>query len=292
MLAGLTLLPALLTIFGRARLLAAPAPRRLRPRATRLERAGVWRRVGDRVARSAPAPGARLTTVHLRRRRARPARLQGRLLDDDVLQEEGRERRGLQGHREGVPGRLARPDDACSCSARTGRCARPTSRRSPSGSTGVPDVGERDADRPSVRATAARPRSTWSSKTTRTPKARSTWCPRCATRRRTSRRASTVLVGGGSAIQYDFDEATEQRPQADRPAGAARDRRSSSAILLRAIVAPLVLIATRGALVLRRRSGSRSCSSATSSATPASTPRCPPSRSSSSWRSGSTTRSS
>ena len=53
----------------------------------------------------------------------------------------------------------------------------------------------------------------------------------------------TVLVGGGTAIQYDFDEATEHDLKLIAPI-ALLVIAIILAILLRAIVAPLVLIAS------------------------------------------------
>ena len=58
-----------------------------------------------------------------------------------------------------------------------------------------------------------------------------------------SRRGATVLVGGGSAINYDFDQANERDLKLIVPL-ALLVIAIILAILLRAIVAPLVLIAS------------------------------------------------
>ena len=103
-------------------------------------------------------------------------------------------------------------------------------------------------------------------------------------------RRLTVLVGGGSAIQYDFDEAIESDLRLIAPI-ALLVIGLILAILLRSLVAPLVLIAsvdpellcTLGLSVLFIRFVVGDAGS---------TPRFPPSRSSSWSRSASTTRSS
>ena len=63
MVAGLTLLPALLTIFGRRGFWPRRAIGRVRPRAARSRRRqGVWRRFGDRVLQR-PGPALAVTVV-------------------------------------------------------------------------------------------------------------------------------------------------------------------------------------------------------------------------------------
>ena len=101
----------------------------------------------------------------------------------------------------------------------------------------------------------------------------------------------TGLVGGGSAVNYDFDQANKTRSREGRPDRARRDRdhpRDPALVGRRAAG----LHRERGDRVPRHARACRCCSSATWSATPESTARCPPSRSSSWSRSGSTTRSS
>ena len=93
MVAGLTLLPALLTIFGRRGFWPRSSTVAYDPEHAATQRPGVWRRFGDRVLQK-PGAGAGRHPDRLRRRRARAARLQGRLLDHHLLQEVGR---GVEG---------------------------------------------------------------------------------------------------------------------------------------------------------------------------------------------------
>jgi putative drug exporter of the RND superfamily len=62
MVAGLTLLPALLTIFGRVGFWPRRALVQYEPEHAEVERQGVWRRVGDRVLK-APAPALAVTSI-------------------------------------------------------------------------------------------------------------------------------------------------------------------------------------------------------------------------------------
>ena len=117
-----------------------------------------------------------------------------------------------------------------------------------------------------------------------------TRCPRSAARSTTSEPGLTALVGGGTAIQYDFDQAIESDLRLIVPV-ALLVIAIILAILLRALVAPLVLIAsvvisflcTLGISVLFIRFVVGDAGFDAS---------IPPSPSSSWWRSGSTTRSS
>ena len=96
--------------FRSPRLLAADRSGRVRPDARRGEAPG--RLAADRRPRPATAGGgARDHLAAVRRRSARPPRLQGRLLDHHVLQEVGRVGRGVRAARGGVPGRPAGADD-------------------------------------------------------------------------------------------------------------------------------------------------------------------------------------
>ena len=204
----------------------------------------------------------------------------------------GRERRRLRGARAGVPGRDARSDDRAGRSATSGPVTPGRHVGGAADAAGGARASRRSRRPARPRATAASPRSTviLAGRPLQV-ELRSTSFRGCATPSHDLRSGVTALVGGGSAINYDFDHATAARPRADRaarsagdggdpgdpaagpgrPARAARQRRSSRSS------AP---------------SASRSCSSGSSSATPASTPRSRPSPSSSWWRSGSTTRSS
>ena len=104
MIAGLTLLPALLTAFGRTGLLAPQERRRLRPRAS-LDRAPGRLAALRRQGAGEAAAGAAGDRDLLPRRLARAARLQGRLLDHHLLQEVRRQRRGLRHPRAVLPRR-------------------------------------------------------------------------------------------------------------------------------------------------------------------------------------------
>ena len=96
MVAGLTLLPALLTIFGRRGFWPRRSVVEYDPNHKPDERVGAWRRFGDKVLQAA-RDGTDHHRVGLRRRRPGDPGLQGRLLDDHLLQEQGRRRGGLQG---------------------------------------------------------------------------------------------------------------------------------------------------------------------------------------------------
>ena len=96
---------------GPARFLAATALRRVRPGARRRRSGpGVWRRIGDRVLHR-PVPALVVTVIFFGAGALGPARLQGRLQHDDVLQEADGQRGWLPGDAEVVPGRAAVPDD-------------------------------------------------------------------------------------------------------------------------------------------------------------------------------------
>ncbi len=132
--------------------------------------------------------------------------------------------------------------------------------------------------------------STSSSATTRTQTPRWLASTPCASGSTTLPPGVDALVGAGSAVQADFNDAAERDLRVIVPV-ALLVIAIILGVLLRAVVAPIVLIAT----VVRRssaRSGCRSSSSSRCSATAAWTRRCRPSRSSSSSRSASTTRSS
>ena len=104
------------------------APVAYAPGAELAAHGGIWRRFGDRVLQR-PGRRARGHGRALRRRRARPARLQGGLLDRRLLQEETESVDGFKRHRAGVPGGRARPDDGARRARRRAGRPRPTSPR-------------------------------------------------------------------------------------------------------------------------------------------------------------------
>ena len=201
---------------------------------------------------AAPARRSRITLADLRRRRARPARLQGELQRHATSSSSRPTASTATGcsSRRSRPATLSRPPSWWS--ARTDRCGPPTSRRVRERLRTVPGRGVGQRESSSARATGASRRlRSWSSRTTRTQTARSRRCRGCA------RRSRTPAPGVGRADRrrhagpVRLRPRDQPRPEGDRAARAARDRRSSSAILLEAIVAPLVLIAQRDRVVLR-----------------------------------------
>ena len=96
MLAGLTLLPTLLTIFGRRGFWPSEAQVDYDPEHAEVIHTGLWRRFGDRVLHR-PGPALAVTAGVFLLGALGPDRLQGRLLEHHLLQEVGGERRGLQG---------------------------------------------------------------------------------------------------------------------------------------------------------------------------------------------------
>jgi RND superfamily putative drug exporter len=240
MLAGLTLLPALLTMFGRKGFWPRSATVAYDPEGSMVTRQGLWRRIGDRVLKR---PGLALgvtaiafvggalgllaynvdysTTNFFKKsvesvegfelmEQAFPA---GTLAPTTVLVE--REDGPIDdSDLAAVAQDVAAVDRVAS--------ATPTPNRSSDGSAGTVDVilqGDpftKDALNvvPDIRASVADPGA-----------------------------GLTALVGGGSAIQYDFDEAIEADLKLIAPV-ALLVIALILAILLRALVAPLVLIAS------------------------------------------------
>ena len=152
--AGLTLLPAMLTIFGRRGFWPRRASGRLRPDGRRGRARGhlaAGRRPG---AASGPGCALAVTVADVRRRRARPARLQGEL-QRRPASSRSRPRAWTASRcssRRSRPARSSRR--RCSSCARTGRCAPPTWRRCGGGSRGVPGVRVDQRRRSSAPATA------------------------------------------------------------------------------------------------------------------------------------------
>ena len=233
----------LLTIFGRRGFWPRRKTVEYDPEHAADVKVGAWRRFGDKVLHR-PGPALAITLARLRRRRARADRVQGRLLDHDLLQEVGRERRGLQAAGGGLPARRALApmtmlvesdsgpvteadvEAADSGGERRRRCClgdADTGQRSTDGTIGI---GQRDPRRRPVHQVVARHR------------------PRDPRRgRRLGRTGPPCWSGGGSAIQYDFDQATERDLKVIVPL-ALLVIAIILAILLRALVAPLVLIAS------------------------------------------------
>ena len=110
MIAGLTLLPTLLTIFGRQGLLAQAQHRGVRPGACGEGAHGPMAALrGPRPAPARSGPGGHRGSLPAGL--AGSDRLQGRLLQHDLLQEVRGERGGLQGAERGLPGRDVVADD-------------------------------------------------------------------------------------------------------------------------------------------------------------------------------------
>ena len=110
LLAGLTILPALLTISGRRGFWPRQRLVAFDPEAAATQRPGVWRRIGDRVLHR-PVPALIVTVAFFGVGALGLLALQRRLQHDDVLQEADRQRGRLPGDAEVVPGRAALPDD-------------------------------------------------------------------------------------------------------------------------------------------------------------------------------------
>ena len=255
-------------------------------------RRGIWRRVGDRVLRAARA-----------RARGRPSR------------SSASSRSGSSPTR-----RTTRSTASSRSRPRASRASTRSAARFPAGALAPTIDARRSARRPARRrrrrarcargsqASRASRRSTPPAALEgrrRSARSTSTFTRRPVLRRR-ARRASTRSAPRSTDLPRRASRAGRRRqrgagglqqgrrarPQGDRPAGAARDRAHPRRSCCEAIVAPLVLIATVDGLVLRHARASRSSSSHVVGRPRASTPRCRPSPSSSSSRSGSTTRSS
>ena len=284
--AGLTLLPALLTIFGRTGFWPRRTLVEYDPGPPATARQGLWRRFGDRVLERPlpPLPSPSWCSA----RRAWPARVQGRLQHHELLQEVGGQRRGLRRAGSIVPGRDAGADHGAGGALRW-------TRHSPDVAEAVQRV---DAVDGVARATPTGLRSENGQIASidvileGDPYVQSTFdvVPRIRDAVAELGPGVTGLVGGGSAIQYDLDQAINSDLRLIVPIALAVIA-VILALLLWSLLAPLVLIASV-ILSFLCTLGSRCCSSATWSGTLGSTPRCRPSRSSSWSRSGSTTRSS
>ena len=240
MVAGLTLLPALLTIFGRAGFWPRKGSVAYDPSSEFAARAGIWRRIGDRVLQ-APGNRADRHRDRLRGGRARRARLQGRLLEHELLQDLGRLRRGLQAHRGELPRGPQRPDD---------RARDERGRDQPAGRRRRRDRGpggrrggrERDRHHPEV---GRRLHGVVEVVLDRDPYTKDalTLVPGIRESVSDLPNGATAIVGGGAALQYDFDEAVESDFKKIAPL-ALLVIAIILAILLRSLVAPLVLIAS------------------------------------------------
>ncbi len=109
LLAGLTLLPALLTAAGRRGFWPRSSTVACQPDVDLAQRPGLWRRFGDRVLRR-PGLALAATTALFALFTLGLLRLQGGLLDRRVLQEVGGECRRLRRARRVVPAGRARAD--------------------------------------------------------------------------------------------------------------------------------------------------------------------------------------
>jgi putative drug exporter of the RND superfamily len=240
MVAGLTLLPALLTIFGRTGFWPRRGAVEYRPGAPAEERPGLWRRIGDRVVRS-PGPALAITVVAFAvgalgilaykvdystttffkksvesveafeiLEQSFPA---GLLYPTTILLE--REDGPVTGADfRAAEEAVSRVDGVASVT--------PTGRTSPDGMLATLDV-VLDGD-PFVKEAL-----------NRVPDIRAAVSDLPT--------GVTALVGGGTAIQYDFDEAIESDLRLIAPI-ALLVIAIILAILLRSLVAPLVLIAS------------------------------------------------
>ena len=240
MLAGLTLLPALLTIFGRKGFWPRAATVAYDPQGSMVTRQGVWRRIGDKVLER-PGPALAITAVAFV---AGALGLLAYKVDYSTTNFFKTSVESVEGFEliedafpagtlypttilvESESGQISEADLQGAAAAAEGvegvAAATPTPRVSSDGVVGSVDVileGDpftKDALNvvPDIRASVA-----------------------------DLGPGLTALVGGGSAIQYDFDEAIESDLKLIAPV-ALLVIAIILAILLRALVAPLVLIAS------------------------------------------------
>ncbi len=185
---------------------------------------GVWRRFGDKVLQR-PALALCVTVAVFVAGALGLLAYKVDYSTTTLLQEVRRQRRGLRGARGGVPAGNAGADDACWSRNENG----PVTEAQVSEAVAERRVGGRRRQR---RRRPASPRPTASTASVEIvleddplevvlardrPRA-----ARC--RRRSRRRASTGLVGGTTAINYDFDKATKSDLRLIAPIALLRDR--------------------------------------------------------------------
>ena len=111
--AGLTLLPALLTMFGRPGFWPRRSMVTYDPEHASVVHQGPWRRFGDKVLRR-PGMALVVTGVVFCAGALRPARVQGGLFEHELLQALGRERQRVRRAAPGLPAeRWPRPRSSC-----------------------------------------------------------------------------------------------------------------------------------------------------------------------------------
>ena len=240
MLAGLTLLPALLTIFGRKGFWPRSGTVDYDPEGSMVTRQGLWRRVGDRVLER-PAMALAVTAIVFVAGAFGLLAWKVDYSTTNFFKKSVESVEGFELMEEAFPagtlapttilvindeGRITDADLQAAADAVTGievvASATPTPNRSTDGSMGTVDVIFKGDPF--------------------TPEAFDA-VPEMRTSLEDLGPGLSALVGGGSAIQYDFDQAIESDLKLIAPV-ALLVIAIILAILLRALVAPLVLIAS------------------------------------------------
>ena len=247
MVAGLTLLPALLTIFGRRGFWPRSNTVAYDPEHAATQRPGVWRRFGDRVLQK-PAQALVVTLIVFVAGALGLLAFKVDYSTTTFFKKRSRGRRGIQAARGRLPARRAgADDDAGQSESRRGDRASQVAAavEAAEGVDGVasatPTVDENGDPVTSEDGAIA----TVDVVLDQDPytKAALGIVPDDPRRGRRSVPDATVLVGGGTAISYDFDQATESDLRLIVPL-ALLVIGIILAILLRSLVAPLVLIAS------------------------------------------------
>ena len=240
MLAGLTLLPALLTIFGRKGFWPRSGTVEYDPEAASVTRQGVWRRIGDKVLER-PGPTLAITMVVFVAGAFGLLAWKVDYSTTNFFKKSVESVEGFELMEEAFPagtlapttilvirddGEVTDADLQSAADAVTGidrvASATPTANRSTDGTMGTVDViFEGDPFTPEAFDAV----------------------PEMRTSLEDLGPGLSALVGGGSAIQYDFDQAIESDLKLIVPI-ALLVIAIILAILLRALVAPLVLIAS------------------------------------------------
>ncbi len=241
MVAGLTLLPALLTIFGRRGFWPRASAVAYDPEHAAETRRGIWRRFGDRVLQRPAAALAVTGLVFV----AGALGLLAYKVDYSTTTFFKKSVESVEGFKlieQAFPPGVLAPTTVL-VESPTGEVADDDVEAAADAAAGVEGVAAATPTGRDLRATARSPRLTVVLDGTPTRRRRSRIDPRDPRQRRRARGAATVLVGGGTRDPYDFDEATESDLKLIAPLALVVIA-VILAILLRALVAPLVLIAS------------------------------------------------